>query len=177
MKNSKFFKVIFLLSVVFGSAQNHVIVCKTGGSHDGKGLFTFTGNELHQHNGTPNGSTLFVKIVGNDMYMDAGGTNGLVKLFKYDNDVVYTYDKNWQPLPVYQFYQNHVKEYNGSSTGGKGLGTFINNELRAYDGTDAGGYCIASYDHPLTKQMKTALLIGFIIYSYSKTYNGIFNVN
>jgi hypothetical protein len=46
-----------------------------------------------------------------------------------------------------------------------------------YNGSYNGGSCMASMEKPISNQMQSAVMIGFLIYGQSKTYNGIFNFN
>lgn len=65
----------------------------------------------------------------------------------------------------------------GSEISGKGLCTINGNNIMTYNGSYNGGSCMASMEKPISNQMQSAVMIGFLIYGQSKTYNGIFNFN
>lgn len=171
--------VILIITInVTSNAQNNIIVCNTGSEISGKGLFTIVGNNLNQHDGTLKGGMMLVTVKENDIYINGKGMGqDLIKAFRYEKDVIYTFDENWKKIPYLIFYKNHIKQYNGTIEGGKGMCTINGNNIMSYNGSINGGTCMASIEKPISKQMQSAVMIGFLIYGQSKTYNGIFNFN
>lgn len=168
---------IFIVSLTT-KAQNNIIICKDGSEISGKGLFTIVGDDLNQHDGTQKGGMMLVTVKGNDIYLNGKGMGqDLIKAFSYEKDVIYTFDENYNKIPYLIFNKNHVKIYNGTIEGGKGLCTINGNNIMTYNGSYNGGSCMASMENPISKQMQSAVMIGFLIYGQSKTYNGIFNFN